>query len=224
MFIATVAPKGEGFVEALCGESRIALLTDRVLASLIAINIWPRCGQCFGAVTMSELDEAWVAALAEAEQRARLAGRGDIADYLALRNSNDLLRKAAVDWLVTSFAKHAGDVNRTGASIQIANTDGHRFRIGNSTMVGRLVTLTNGVRKLFVEAGWPRMPRDGIVRGGGLAAAQIRHLGIRSAGEELLLSRSQAGSPQWTSVTKERREFHESDIPHHLSILLDNLG
>ena len=170
---------------------------------------------------MSELDEAWAAALSEAEQRARVAGRGDVADYLALRNSNDLLRKAGIDWLVSSFLNHAGEANRNGASIQIANTDGHRFRVGNSTMVGRLITFSNGVRQLFVEAGWPRVPRDGIVRGGGLAAAQIRHLGIVSANDELLLSRSATGSPQWTSVAKHRHTFLEMNIRHHLSVLLD---
>jgi hypothetical protein len=171
---------------------------------------------------MSELDEAWAAALSEAEQRARLAGRRDVADYLALRNSNDLLRKAGIDWLLSSFLNHAGDANRKGGSIQIVNTDGHRFRMGNSTMVGRLITFTNGVRQLFVEAGWPRVPSDGIVRGGGLAAAQIRHLGIRSANDELLLSKSASGSPQWTCVTKQRYTFLEYHIRHHLSVLLDD--
>ena len=170
---------------------------------------------------MSELDEAWAAALSEAEQRARVAGRGDVAEYLALRNSNDLLRKAGIDWLVSSFLNLAGEANRNGASIQIANTDGHRFRVGNSTMVGRLITFSNGVRQLFVEAGWPRVPRDGIVRGGGLAAAQIRHLGLVSANDELLLSKSATGSPQWTSVAKHRHAFLEINIRHHLSVLLD---
>lgn len=170
---------------------------------------------------MSELDEAWAVALSEAEQKARLAGRGDVAEYLALRNSNDLLRQAGVDWLVTSFFHLAGDANRAGGRIQTAKADGHRFRMGTSTMVGRLVTLINGVRTLHVEAGWPRVPRDGIVRGGGLAAAQIRHVGIRTADEQLLLSRSPSGSPGWTSVTKKPRAFHESDIRRHLAILLD---
>jgi hypothetical protein len=170
---------------------------------------------------MSELDEAWAVALAEAEQRARLAGRGDVAEYLALRNSNDLLRTAGIDWLMTSFTNVAGDANRAGASIQLANTDGHRFRMGNSTMVGRLVSLTYGVRQLLVEAGWPRVPRDGIVRGGGLAAAHVRHVGIRRADEELLLSRSASGSPQWTSVMKGVQVFHESDVRRHVTILLD---
>jgi hypothetical protein len=170
---------------------------------------------------MSELDEAWALALSEAEARARQRGRGDLAEYLALRNSNDLLRKAGVDWLVTSFLNHAGDANRAGASIEVSNTDGHRFRMGTSTMVGRLVTLTNGVRRISVEAGWPRTPRDGIVRGGGLAAANVLHLGLRSLSEELLLTRISNGSPQWTSVTKKPHAFHESDIQRHLAILLD---
>lgn len=170
---------------------------------------------------MSELDEAWAIALAEAEQKARLAGRGDVAAYLALRNSNDLLRKAGIDWLIASFTSVAGDANRAGASIQIANTDGHRFRVGTSTMVGRLVALNYGVRQVLVEAGWPRVPRDGIVRGGGLAAAHVRHVGIKHADEELLLSRSASGAPQWTSLTKRSRVFHESDIDRHLAVLLD---
>ena len=170
---------------------------------------------------MSELDEAWAIALSEAEQRARLAGRGEVAEYLALRNSNDLLRKTGIDWLLASFLSLAGEANRAGARIQMANTEGHRFRVGTSTMVGRMLTLSNGVRELRVETGWPRVPRDGIVRGGGLATAHLRHVGLRRADEELLLSRTPNGPPQWTSVTKTPRPFHESDIRHHLTILLD---
>lgn len=171
---------------------------------------------------MSELDEAWALALAEAEQKARLAGRRDVADYLALRNSNDLLRTAGIDWLLASFTKLAGDANRAGASIQVSKNDGHRFHVGTSTMVGRLVTLTNGIRRLSIEAGWPRVPRDGIVRGGGLAAGHILHLGIRSAGEELLLSKSSTGTPQWLLVNRNGLHLHESDIRRHLAILLDD--
>ena len=169
---------------------------------------------------MSELDEAWALALSEAERQARQAGRKDIADYLSLRNSNDLLRKAGVDWLLAEFATLAGDANRAGASIQISKHEGHRFRTGNSTMVGHLLTLSNGIRTLFVEAGWPRTPRDGVVRGGGLACAYIRHLGIRAANEEFLLTKSPAGAPSWKfSGTKDT--LHEADMHRHLRILLD---
>src|SRR5687768_13921498 len=132
---------------------------------------------------VSELDEAWALALAEAEQRARAAGRTDITTYLALRTSNDLLRKTGRDWLQTMFATVAGEANRTGAGIQISREDDHRFKVGTATMVGSRLSLSNGVRMLFVEVGWPRTPSDGFIRGGGLACANIKHLGIKSASE-----------------------------------------
>ena len=170
---------------------------------------------------MGELDEAWAAALSEAERKARLAGRKDVTEYLSLKNSNDLLRTAGIDWLLNEFTALAGEANRAGASIQIAKQEGHRFPIGTSTMVGHLLTLTNGVRTLYVEAGWPRAPRDGVVRGGGLAAANIRHLGIRAANEELLLTRSNHGAPAWKSLSNNHRLLLEADIRRHLRILLD---
>ena len=170
---------------------------------------------------MSELDEAWAAALSEAEQKARLAGRKDVAEYLSLKNSNDLLRKAGVQWLIESFTTAAGEANRAGGSIKIARTDDHRFLTGTSTMVGQLLTLTSGVRTLFVEAGWPRVPRDGIVHGGGLAAANIRHMGIRMANEELVLAKTSTGAPGWKSLTRNRPHLHSADIHRHIAILLD---
>jgi hypothetical protein len=170
---------------------------------------------------MSELDEAWAAALSEAEHRARLAGREDVVEYLSLRNSNDLLRKAGVDWLIAGFTRLAGDANRAGASIQILKKDEHRFPIGSSTMVGHLLTLASGVRTLYVEAGWPRMPRDGFVRGGGLACANIRHMGIPKAGEELLLTKTKTGAPIWQSVQNKGFSLHEADMRHHINILVD---
>lgn len=170
---------------------------------------------------MSELDEAWAAALSEAEHKARLAGRKDVAEYLSLKNTNDLLRKAGVQWLIETFTSAAGDANRADGSIQISKTEGHRFRVGTSTMVGQLVTLSYGVRTLFVEAGWPRVPRDGIVHGGGLACANIRHMGIRAASEELVLAKTNNGTPNWKSLTRQRPHLQQSDIHHHISILLD---
>lgn len=170
---------------------------------------------------MGELDEAWAAVLSEAERKARLAGRGDVAEYLSLKNSNDLLRKAGVDWLLTEFTVLAGDANRAGASIQISKQEGHRFQTGPSTMVGHLLTLTSGVRTLYVEAGWPRAPRDGVVRGGGLAAANIRHLGIKAANEELLLARSTTGAPAWKSISRKHSSVLQADLRRHIQILVD---
>jgi hypothetical protein len=173
---------------------------------------------------MGELDEAWAAALSEAERRARLAGRHDVAEYLTLKNSNDLLRTAGVDWLLAEFTTLAGEANRAGASIQISKKEGHRFGTPSSTMVGHLLTFTNGVRTLFVEAGWPRTPRDGVVRGGGLASANIRHLGIKTANEELLLVKSTTGVPTWKSLSKKHTFLHAADMRRHIAILLDRQG
>jgi len=173
---------------------------------------------------VSELDEAWALAVAEAEMRAHSAGRKDVAEYLALRASNDLLRQTAIEWLINTFTVLAGEANRRGGSIQISRDDKHRFKVGNATMVGRLLTLRNGVRRLSIEAGWPRAPRDGFIRGGGLACANIRHMGIKSASQELLLVRSTAGAPGWMIVsTSVQSELHEANVSEHITLLLHDI-
>jgi hypothetical protein len=175
-------------------------------------------------VQISKLDEAWAMALAEAEQRARTAGRTDISTYLALRSSNDLLRKTGRDWLRTIFTSVAGEANRAGAAIQITSEEGHRFKVGNATMVGSRLSLGNGVRMLFVEVGWPRTPKDGFIRGGGLACANIKHLGLKSASEELRLVVDPSGVPSWKvqSHSDGPHDLHETNIRDHIAILLND--
>ena len=141
-------------------------------------------------VLTNELEEAWELALSEAAQRAQKTGRADIARYLDLRRRNDLLRRTAVDWLNEVFTVMAADANRVSAGIQIERRDDHRFRRGPATMVGTQLILRRGVRALTVESGWPRTPRDGVVRGDGLAYAHIKHLGRTRNNDELLLVRS----------------------------------
>ena len=176
---------------------------------------------------LSELDAEWARRLEEAEQRARLSGRGDVADYLVLRASNDAARSVGCAWLVETFQTIAGEANRRGSSLTISVDDAHRFRVGQSTMVGRRLTLRAGVRSVTVEAGWPRSPRDGIVRGNGLARARVSHFGDRAAGEELLLVRSADGTPRWLTLADDeahaansRQSFCESRARAHVARLL----
>lgn len=171
---------------------------------------------------MSELDEAWARVVAEAEQRARMSGRGDVAEYLRLRASNDLARSAGIDWLLSTFTTLAGEANRNGAGIQQTRVDAHRFGVGSATMVGPLLTLSAGVRRLYVEAGWPRTPSDGFVRGGGLACGQLRHFGLRGADEELLLVRQGTNAPQWVVLQKTgaRSPLLEARMRRHLERFL----
>jgi hypothetical protein len=173
---------------------------------------------------ISELDEAWAIAIAEAENRARASGRTDITTYLALRSSNDLLRKTGRDWLESMFSALAGEANRAGAGIQVSKEGSHRFKVGNATMVGSRLNLVRGVRTLSLEVGWPRTPRDGFIRGGGLACANIKHLGIKSAGEQLRLIVDAKSVPRW-HVEKHGakvNEVHEANIRDHIAILLND--
>jgi hypothetical protein len=174
-------------------------------------------------VFVSELDVEWAQVLAEAERRARAMGRGDLVEYLRLRASNDQARATGLEWLFETFTQFAGAANRAGAGIQLTKKEGHRFQLGNATMVGSLLTLKNGVRQLMIEAGWPRAPRDGFVPGNGLASGQIRHFGIKSANDVLLLVRSASGAPQWLVLKREgtRAQLSEARIRQHLGRLLN---
>ena len=172
---------------------------------------------------MSELDEAWAIALEEAHARALAAGRADLSAYLALRNANDLSRRVGTDWLLSTLSMLADTANKAGASLQISSEDHHHFKIENTTMVGRQLNLEKGVRRLSVEVGWPRTPRDGFIRGGGLARARIKHFGMKSVSEDLRLILDPAGTPRW--IVRESddnfRELHEADLQRHLTFLLN---
>jgi hypothetical protein len=177
---------------------------------------------------LSELEAEWARRLAEAEARARNVGRSDVADYLALRALNDVARNVGIEWLLAAFNAHAGELNRTvtGASVLLTHADAHRFRVGNSTMVGPCLTLTAGVRVLTIEAGWPRTPRDGIVRGGGLAAARISHFGRRRDDDELILVQNAGGdatAPRWFILEADgarRTPFEDARVRQHVAKLL----
>ncbi len=174
---------------------------------------------------MSELDAEWERILSEAERRARVSGRGDVSDYLALRVANDQARAVGIKWLIETFNALAGDANRVGAGISFEQTDAHRFSVHRSTMVGTRLTLRVGLRALTVEAGWPRLPTDGIVRGGGLAHARVSHFGDRTASDELLLVRkTNGGAPHWLvlETTGTRAEFLDSRGRSHIKKLVGN--
>jgi len=169
---------------------------------------------------MQDLEEVWEIALAEATQRARGAGRADIARYLDLRQRNDLLRRAATKWLNETITALAGEANRNGAAIQLERQADHRFRRESATMVGTQLVLRRGVRALTVECGWPRTPRDGIVRGNGLACANLKHLGRPRLNDELMLVSSASGAPQWFILKDDKRSrLTEADLRRHFSIL-----
>ncbi|HEV2763747.1 MAG TPA: hypothetical protein VGV38_12270 [Pyrinomonadaceae bacterium] len=171
---------------------------------------------------MNELETEWRRRITEAQTRAREAGRGDVAEYLLLRAENDAARAAGVEWLLDAFTELAGEANRAGASLAVGREEEHRFPVGQSTMVGPRLTLRAGVRQLSVEAGWPRAPRDGIVRGGGLASARLSHFGRASSNEDLLLVREGEGPPRWFVLeeTGARTPLREDRMRGHVRQVL----
>jgi hypothetical protein len=171
---------------------------------------------------LSGFEEDYERQIEEARARATARGRGDVLDYLQLKSANDRERARGVAWLLETFMSLAGELNRDGAGLALARTEAHRFRVGHSTMTGERLVLKRGVRALTVEAGWPRMPRDGIVRGG-LACARVGHFGDRKHDEELLLVPSEIDSPRWLFVEKSgaRTELAEERLRRHVVRLLD---
>ncbi len=172
---------------------------------------------------MDEFEQELNERLTAARERARASGRGDVADYLTLRAANDSVRAESVAWLVEAFTALAGEANRAGASVGLARDEAHRFRVGNSTMGGGGPPLSRGVRRVRGAAGGPRPPRDGIVRGGGLACARVTHFGDERAGEEYLLAPSADDEiPRWLILepTGARSPLTEDRCRRHISKLL----
>jgi hypothetical protein len=179
---------------------------------------------------MGELDAEWERRVVEAAERARASGRADIADYLALRAANDVARAAGLAWLFDTFTALADEALLHGADLRLAHDEEHSFRVAHATMIGRRLTIHSGtVRALAIEAGWPRAPRDGVVRGRGLARARLSHFGDFGADEELLLVKPDDEAPRWVVVTEpdararfdaSRESFDESRARAHLSKLL----
>lgn len=168
---------------------------------------------------MNDLNEEWQGRVAAAMQRAAASGRGDVADYLRLRQVNDEARETGIAWLLGVFTTIIGAAVRGGATINAERTEPHRFPHGSggATMVGTRLVFRYGVRTLTIEAGYPRAPGDGFISGGGLAQAYIRHFGDAGAGGELSLVRSNANELQWHEVRENRRVCgftHQAALRH----------
>lgn len=166
---------------------------------------------------MNELDETWSRMLALSLENARASGRGDVADYLALKQSNDAVRRTSIDWLFDSLVEIAAEANRSNSAIAIEREDPHEFPFRGARLAGSLRRVRLGVRCMTVEAGWTRTPEHGFMRGGALAGARIVHFGIPKAGAELLLVRVD-DLPVWRTV--EGATFDLNALHEHFRVFL----
>lgn len=160
--------------------------------------------------------------LAEAAEKARSSGRGDVAEYLTLKSSNDAVRRMSVNWLFDTLIGEASAANRGNLSITIERTDPHSFAYRGANLVGSAVNFRHGVRCLTVEAGWTRTPADGFMRGGGLAFARLRHFGLPKSNVELVLTRSNE-KPVWRVLVEDAvaEEFEANRLLLHLKLLIE---
>ncbi len=170
---------------------------------------------------MNELDEVWAQMLSEARTKAQISGNRDVADYLALREINDMIRQTSVKWLFDSMTEIVSNANQIGEDITIETKQPHRFVFRNSSLVGSLLNFRQGVRCLTVEAGWTRTPADGFMRGGALAIGQISHFGISKHNAELTLI-LENDSPGWFAVDKngKRSLFDSRNLDEHFQLFL----
>jgi hypothetical protein len=145
---------------------------------------------------MTELDHVWSQMLAEAGENASRSGREHVAEYLRLRATNDAIRTRGVAWLIDAFVEIAAGEQRRHGNIVIEREEPYSFARGSHTMQGTMLSVRQGVRCITVEAGWARLPRDGIMQNGALAYARLSHFGMPRAGAEFALVH--AGSlPTW---------------------------
>jgi len=170
---------------------------------------------------MNELEQVWTQKLSDARAKAQASGREDVADYLALRATNDLIRQTSVEWLFSSLLEIAADANRSDANIALETENSHRFQFGNASLAGSFCRFRQGVRCLTAEAGWTRTPADGFMRGGALAVARIIHFGISRHNADLFLV-SENNTPSWFSIDKngKRELFDAKNLQRHFQIFL----
>ncbi len=145
------------------------------------------------------------------------SGRHELAEYLRLKATNDAIRTSAVGWLIDSFIEAAGDAMRSRANLFVEREEPYTFKRGNSTMVGILVEMKQGVRKLSLAAGWARHPSHGIMEKGALAFARFTHLGMARSGSELRLVHGD-DLPQWLDETGS--PIGSGHIARHVSVFL----
>lgn len=168
---------------------------------------------------VNELDEIWTEMIEKAIADARKNDRHDVAAYLTLKATNDLIRSTSVRWLFDSLVEIVARHNRGIANVQIEKENPHNFAFGQANMVGSMLRLRLGLRCLTLEAGWTRTPKDGFMTGGALAVAQITHFGIREKNASLVLLRED-DLPQWFSVDRsdKKQVFDSRHLQKHFQI------
>ncbi|MEQ1922726.1 MAG: hypothetical protein ABL952_09475 [Pyrinomonadaceae bacterium] len=166
---------------------------------------------------MTELDQVWSQMLTDSAEKADATGREHVAEYLRLRATNDAIRRSGVGWLFNTVIEIAGPAMAGHNPVNIEREEPHSFSRGNSTMTGAVLRMRQGVRCMTVEAGWARVPRDGIMQKGALAYARIAHFGMPKHTAEIRLVHGE-DLPAWLDAAD--TAIDSGHLRHHFEIFI----
>ncbi|MFV0389696.1 MAG: hypothetical protein ACK5NT_13175 [Pyrinomonadaceae bacterium] len=157
----------------------------------------------------------------EAFKTAETLGNFNLSEYLALRTNNDAIRQQSIRWLFDSVLEIVTAFNQHNASIEINQTQAHRFKIENSYFTGSLLELKQGVRCFRIEAGWTQSIDDSVLRYNALACAKFSHFGYANNSDTLYLINFES-SPLWFSLRDESNfsSFQIEGLRAHFERLL----
>ena len=171
---------------------------------------------------MAEISDFWSEIVAGNRGDVRGTSRSIVADFIALKATNDEIRVRAVEWLLASFTELAAHANRKNIPVEIERKEPHNFAAYGANMVGVKTSFRHGIRCLTVEAGWTRLPGDGFMRGGALAVAHIRHFGLKQHSLDLALLKP-GDRAAWFEVDGDNvaSPFQIDSLVRHMGVLID---
>ena len=171
---------------------------------------------------MAEISEFWDEILNRKPGDIAVPDDRVVADFIALKATNDEIRQRAIDELIASFTELAAHASRHNIPIETEHKEPHNFAAYGANMVGVKTSFRHGIRCLSVEAGWTRLPGDGFMRGGALAVAHIRHFGLKQHGMDLALLKT-GDRPAWFEIDSENtaRPVELESFIRHMSLLID---
>jgi hypothetical protein len=170
---------------------------------------------------VAETSEFWAEIVARHDRSDGGPGRRLVADFIALKATNDEIRGRAVEWLIASFTELAAHANRNNIAIEIERKEPYNFAAYGANMVGVRTSFRHGIRCLTVDAGWTRLPSDGFMRGGALAVAQVRHFGLKKHSLDLALLKN-GDRPEWFEIDSENtaRPVVIDSLIRHMRVLI----
>ncbi|MCS6874367.1 MAG: hypothetical protein RML33_07910 [Acidobacteriota bacterium] len=164
---------------------------------------------------ISEFEKKWLEGLEKARRKAFEQGNEALAEYLELKVSNDQIRLRESKKLIDAFLKKLDQLENI--NLQVETKDAYQFEMFGATLTGFCLSVSFGIRQLFVEVGWTRLPKDGFMRKGALAYCRISHFGRNEKQEFLLVNRD---LPRWVLAENRQVVFDSSFVEYHLSLLL----